>query len=98
MAPMIGGRFDEMTEAADALKGAVSSKYLERQSPQLVESYNKVTEDAAKGNLSAREVLAKAPEIATFAAASKHGPDAFRAAVTATKSTPNVYGDEGEKR
>ena len=84
------------------LKGAVASQYLERQGPKRVETYNKVTEDAAKGNLGAREILAKAPEIAKFAAASKQRskqrPVAFRAAVTATKSTPNVYGDEGEKR
>ena len=67
----------------DAGVKAVAAKYLGPQGSQLGETYNKVTEDAAKGNLNAREILAKAPEIARLAAASKQGPDAFRAAVTA---------------
>lgn len=32
-------------------------------------TYNKVTEDAAQGNLAAQEILAKAPEIAKLAIA-----------------------------
>jgi len=31
------------------------------QGPQLVDAYNKVTDDAARGNLDAREILSKAP-------------------------------------
>ena len=91
----LGGSTGEKLYDAGVI--AVATKYLGPQGPQLVEAYNKVTEDAAKGNLNAREILAKAPEIARLAAASKQGPDAFRAAVTATKSTPNVSGDEGEE-
>ena len=77
---MIAGLFDEGTVV---LEGAVASKYLKPAGPQLVETYNKVTEDAAKGNLNAREIL-KAPKIAKLAAASIQGPNAFRAAVAAT--------------
>lgn len=43
----------------DAGVKAAASKYLGPQGPQLVDAYNKVTEDAAQGNLNAREILAK---------------------------------------
>ena len=76
---------------------AVAAKYLGPQGPALVETYNKVTEDAARGNLNAREILAKAPEIAKLAVASKQGPAAFRAAVGETDSAVKVSGDEGER-
>jgi hypothetical protein len=81
----------------DAGVKAVASKYLGPQGPQLVEAYNKVTEDAARGNLNAREILAKAPEIAKLATASKQGPDAFRDAVVTTKSAPKISGVQGEQ-
>lgn len=74
---------------------AIASQYLGPQGPALVEAYNKVTEDAAQGNLNAKEILSHAPQIAKLAAASRQGPDAFRAAVAETKSAVKVSG-EGE--
>lgn len=91
----LGGSTGE--QLYDAGVKAVAAKYLGPQGPALVEAYNKVTEDAAQGNLNAKELLAKAPEIAKLAAASNQGPDAFRAAVADTKSAVKVSGDQGEE-
>lgn len=77
----------------DAGVKAVASKYLGPQGAQLVDAYNKVVEDAAKGNTNAAEILAHAPEIAKLAIASHQGPAAFQAAVAETKSTVTVKGE-----
>ena len=76
---------------------AMASKYLGPQGPQLVETYNKVADDAARGNVDAKEILANAPQIAKLAAASKQGPEAFQAAVAETGSAVKVSGAEGER-
>lgn len=91
----LGGSTGE--QLYDAGVKAVAAKYLGPQGPALVETYNKVTEDAASGNLNALEIISKAPEIAKLAVASNQGPDAFRAAVADTKSAVKVSGDEGEQ-
>src|ERR1700751_5915057 len=80
----------------DAGVKVVASQALGPQGPALVEAYNKVVEDAARGHLDAKQILAKAPQIAKLATASKQGPDAFRAAVAETKSAVKVSGSEGE--
>ncbi|HSX23266.1 MAG TPA: hypothetical protein VLE97_10885 [Gaiellaceae bacterium] len=76
----------------DAGVKAIAAKYLGPQGPALVETYNKVVEDAAKGNLDAKTIIEKAPQIAKLAAASKKGADAFRAAVSDTKSAVKTSG------
>jgi len=81
----------------DASVSAVALTHLGPQGPALVDTYQKVTEDAARGNLNAQEILANVPEIAKLAAASKQGPDAFRAAVVETKAVAKGSGDEGEQ-
>jgi hypothetical protein len=72
---------------------AVAHKALGPQGPALVETYNKVTEDAARGNRHAREILSHAPQIVKLATASRQGPEAFKAAITATNSAVKVSGD-----
>ena len=59
-------------------------------------THNKLTDEAARGNVEAQEMLALAPELATLATAFEHGPDAFRAAVSAADSA-KAFGDEGEQ-
>jgi hypothetical protein len=54
--------------------------------------YNKVTEDASKGNLQAQEILSHAPQIVKLATASRQGPAAFSAAIAQTKSAVKVSG------
>jgi hypothetical protein len=74
---------------------AVATKALGPQGPQLVDAYNKIVEDAAQGHVDALEILHQAPQIAKLAVASQQGPEAFRAAVAATKSTVKVSGSPG---
>ena len=58
--------------------GTARHGFADTEDPRL--AYNKVTEDAARGSLSA----------------ASQGPDAFRAAVAETDSAAKVSGDEGE--
>ena len=62
-----------------------------------VATYNKVTEDAARGNVNAKEILAKATEIAKLAVASNQGPDAFRAAAAEQNPPPNYPATKEKK-
>ena len=59
-------------------------------------THNKLTDEAARGNVEAQEMLARVPELATLATAFEQGPDAFRAAVSAADSA-KAFGDEGEQ-
>lgn len=81
------------TQLYDAGVNALAQKFLGPQGPALVETYNKVTEDAARGNLHAREILSHAPQIVKLATASRQGPEAFQAAIAATNSAVKVSGD-----
>ena len=89
---MISALFDDET---DARKGPVASNYSGWQGSQLVETYNKVTEAATKGNLNAREILAK-PQRSQRSQQPRKKPDAFRA-VTAT-SLRRMYPATKEKK
>jgi hypothetical protein len=91
LAGKLGGSTGE--QLYDTGVKAVATKALGPQGPALVEMYNKVTEDASKGNLQAREILSHAPEIVKLATASRQGPAAFAAAIAQTKSAVKVSGD-----
>lgn len=92
-AKKLGGSTGE--QLYDASVKAIASKYLGPQGPQLVEAYNKVADDAAKGHGDAKEILKHAPQIAKLAAASRRGPEAFHAAVVETGSAVKVSGTVG---
>ena len=91
LAGKLGGSTGE--QLYDVGVKAIAQKALGPQGPALVETYNKVTEDAARGNLHAREILSHAPQIVKLAAASRQGPEAFQAAIAATNSAVKVSGD-----
>jgi hypothetical protein len=93
LAGKLGGSTGE--QLYDAGVKAIAQKALGPQGPALVEMYNKVTEDAARGNLHARDILSHAPQIVKLATASRQGPEAFQAAIAATNSAVKVSGDAG---
>jgi hypothetical protein len=80
------------TQLYDAGVNTLAKKFLGPQGPALVEAYNKITEDAAHGNLHAREILSHAPQIVKLATASQQGPEAFHAAIAETNSAVKVSG------
>lgn len=81
----VGGATGE--QLYDAGVKAVAQKYLGPAGPALVETYNKITDDAVNGNLDALQIVQKAPQIVTLAIASKKGAAAFQEAVARTNST-----------
>ncbi len=82
------------TQLYDAGVNTLAKKFLGPQGPALVEAYNKITEDAARGNLHAREILSHAPQIVKLATASQQGPEAFHAAIAETGSAVKVSGGD----
>ncbi|HMG13454.1 MAG TPA: hypothetical protein VK571_09770 [Gemmatimonadaceae bacterium] len=81
------------TQLYDAGVNTLAKKFLGPQGPALVETYNKITEDAARGNLHAREILSHAPQIVKLATAARQGPEAFHTAIAETGSAVKVSGD-----
>jgi hypothetical protein len=70
----------------DAGLGLVVSKALGPEGPKLLEAYNKIMDDAASGHVDARAILARAPEIAKLATASRQGAGALQSAILETES------------
>lgn len=81
------------TQLYDAGVNTLAKKFMGPQGPALVEAYNKITEDAARGNLHARDILSHAPQIVKLATASQQGPAAFHSAIAETGSAVKVSGD-----
>lgn len=87
-AKKVGGKTGE--QLYDVGTQAVVQHALGPAGPKLLSAFNSVMDDAAKGHSNAKEMIAKAPQIAHLALAAKQSPQALQQAIAATASHVTV--------